>query len=719
MIIETADEAIITSNLPQGDVTPLTVDDDPEIMGHLMKILTNLYQNPKLAVIREYATNGLDAHKAVGQTRPIEVTLPTWDTPNYVVKDFGIGMSRDDIKNIYVKYGKSTKRKSNNQVGAFGLGCKSALAITNQFTLVTVKDGWKTTVLFTKTSSGVTDSNVVSHVETDEGNGTIVKIPISGSPYEFNNEANKFFSFWDKGTVLVNGREPDHIFDSLSKVENKETGLTAYLKVHTYGGRESYVVMGNVPYLIPNEEIEASLERVGVSFTRNMSQIAKYFPVEIGDVELTPNREGLMFKDSTKAVLDKYMSFLFNDLESIAQKEVDAATTLDSYWTFNNKWKDITGKEYQWNGKHVPHYVTLDEELRSIKRTSYGNASHSTGTRFSLTKDRSGTDTYLVKGFSAEKYAKLNAYITPFMAAEGLSHATFYITEDKDFFDNEWILLDEHLTIIEGQDIIDKGRAQRKKEREEAKALNLSLSKPKMKYPVVDVEGKTIKWVPYDEIDADTPYLWKTDLVLTSVTDFIDYAYTVVDYDRNISGNYTPVIEQLRSATDVKKFILLNAVRNPEALKRRVKKTYSLSTVFEKINETLKETMTDEVSKAIGLQNSNVVDFLKKTGVDAKIEKVLDTDLKNAVLPSADLKNDIAKANKLINVLRVFNFLSIDTKIDYSVSEEIAKKVRNKYPLMDHISAYYVKGKAEDHVITYFNAVHEQEQQKSEAVSSN
>ncbi|QFG12263.1 Hypothetical Protein OBI_RACECAR_165 [Arthrobacter phage Racecar] len=717
MKIETANEATITSNLPQGDVTPMTVD--MEGMGHVMNLLTNLYQNPKLAVIREYSTNGLDAHRAVGQTRPIEVTLPTWDTPNYVVQDFGIGMSRDDIKNIYVKYGASTKRQSNNQVGAFGLGCKSALAIATQFTLVTVKDGWKTTVLFTKTASGVTDSNIVNHTETDEGAGTIVKIPISGSVYEFNNEANKFFQFWDEGLVLVNGKAPEPIYGSLSKVENKETGLTAYLKVHSYGGRNSYVIMGNVPYLIPNEEIEASLERVGVRPSRNMNQISKYFPVEIGDVDLTPNREGLMFKDRTKDVLDKYMSFLLNDLETIAQKEVDKQTSLDGYFSVNNKWKDITGNSYQWNGKDVPHYITLDEDYRSIKRTSYGSASHQIGTRFSLTSDRSNITTYLVKGFSAEKYAKLNAYISPFMAAEGLTNATFYITEDANFFTNEWILLDEHLTIIDGNDIIEKGRAQRKKEREEAKLLNMPSTKPKMKYPVVDVEGKTVKWVPYDEIAEDTPYLWKSDLNSTSTSDLIDSIYGQLDYDRNLSVYQTPLMDQFKSAVDdVKHFIVLNSVRNPEALKRRVKKTYSLSTVFEKLNETLKETMTEEVSKAIGLQDSTVVDFLKKTGVDAKIDKVLDKDLKNAILPSEDLKSDIAKANKLIKILRVFNFWSIDTKIDYSKSEEIVKNVKKKYPLMDHISAYYVKGKAEDHVITYFNAVHK-EQQKSEAVSSN
>jgi HSP90 family molecular chaperone len=36
------------------------------------------------------------------------------------VEDFGIGLDADDVRNIISKYGKSTKRNSNTELGMMG-----------------------------------------------------------------------------------------------------------------------------------------------------------------------------------------------------------------------------------------------------------------------------------------------------------------------------------------------------------------------------------------------------------------------------------------------------------------------------------------------------------------------------------------------------------------------------------------------------------------------
>ena len=125
-------EADVESNITFGEAIEMGISQDG--IQHLMSTLTNLYNDPQLAVIREYYTNGLDSHVEAGQTKPVDVYLPTRDNPMYVVRDYGIGMSVDDIKTIYSKYGASTKRGTNTQVGAYGLGCKSALTDAEQFT---------------------------------------------------------------------------------------------------------------------------------------------------------------------------------------------------------------------------------------------------------------------------------------------------------------------------------------------------------------------------------------------------------------------------------------------------------------------------------------------------------------------------------------------------------------------------------------------------------
>jgi hypothetical protein len=92
---------------------------------HIVNILRDkLYSNKILAVVREYSTNAQDAHAEAGKKDvPIRVTLPGPLDPTFRVRDFGPGLSEEDIRTVYALYGASTKRNSNEVVGQLGLGC--------------------------------------------------------------------------------------------------------------------------------------------------------------------------------------------------------------------------------------------------------------------------------------------------------------------------------------------------------------------------------------------------------------------------------------------------------------------------------------------------------------------------------------------------------------------------------------------------------------------
>lgn len=702
----------LTTDVPQGDITPMSVD--TEGMEHIMHLLTNLYQNPELAVIREYYTNALDAHVAAGQTKPVEVTLPSWDSPNYVVKDCGIGMSRDDIKNIYAKYGKSTKRKTNDQVGAFGLGCKSALTITQQFTVVTVKDGWRTTVLITKSENGVADVNVVNHSETTEESGTTVKIPVSGNTYAFNQEARNFFKFSAPGLVLVDGFAPESAYTGMTEVESpNDPELKAYLKVMTgYGRVDSYLIMGNVPYVIAESEITESLKRLGKSAnTADYSRIVKYFPVNIGDVELTPSREGLLFNDKTNAVIDKYMTFLMEDIEQIAKDEADTVTDLKEFWPVQAKWKPIIGKDLTWNGATVPKNLKLDKDFRKITRSSWGSAKHSISSTLSLDPNN---QIILVKGFSSEKYGKLNAYLGPYMNHQNVSSMTFLICDDPNLFTNEWVLKHSSFLIKDGDEIIEKGRAQRKKEREAAKVSG-DTKKDLMKYPVLDLDTYDVTWTAYDLIPEDTAYLSKMEAHGSSACDVIDSIYTNLNWDTNIKGYAyrKAVADHLKDVTGLKSVILLNSTRTPEALKRRVKKTYSVRSLFVKANEDLTKEITEDVEMAIGLADTDLVSSLKSLGLsEKKIKDIKDEKLRTALAPSLDLMNKVDKVNKSLKRFKTFSF-GLGTAVDYGKSKQLAGSFKRKYALLNSLTTYNKQPETPEHLVMYFNTIHEVEVKKA------
>ena len=120
---------------------------DEESLTHIIGLLSNIYRDPQLAVIREYSTNAVDAHVEVGKANvPIQVRLPTESEPIFAVRDFGRGLTKEMMFRVFKNYGSSSKRTTNELTGGLGIGAKSAFAVTDNFSIVsvTMKDGVKT-----------------------------------------------------------------------------------------------------------------------------------------------------------------------------------------------------------------------------------------------------------------------------------------------------------------------------------------------------------------------------------------------------------------------------------------------------------------------------------------------------------------------------------------------------------------------------------------------
>lgn len=68
-----------------------------------------IYSDKILAVVREYLANAIDEHRKFGISRPVEVTLPNSFSPDFKVRDFGMGLDDEGIRKIFGRYFKSTK----------------------------------------------------------------------------------------------------------------------------------------------------------------------------------------------------------------------------------------------------------------------------------------------------------------------------------------------------------------------------------------------------------------------------------------------------------------------------------------------------------------------------------------------------------------------------------------------------------------------------------
>ena len=67
------------------------------------KILSDgLYSDKIAAPIRELSTNAYDAHVAKGNTHtPFDVHLPSVAEPWFAIRDYGIGMSKQELQTTY------------------------------------------------------------------------------------------------------------------------------------------------------------------------------------------------------------------------------------------------------------------------------------------------------------------------------------------------------------------------------------------------------------------------------------------------------------------------------------------------------------------------------------------------------------------------------------------------------------------------------------------
>ena len=140
---------IITENkskrvVQSHDFNSVNCTIDAEDMRYVASLLRNNYSNTSLAVVREISANAIDANLEANSDRPIEIKLPTSLNPTFAVRDFGGGLSKEDVFGLYSKYGKSTKRTSNNYIGAFGIGKFAPLSYGDNFTCVSYHNGEKT-----------------------------------------------------------------------------------------------------------------------------------------------------------------------------------------------------------------------------------------------------------------------------------------------------------------------------------------------------------------------------------------------------------------------------------------------------------------------------------------------------------------------------------------------------------------------------------------------
>jgi len=355
---------------------------DAEDMRYVASLLRNNYSNTRLAVVREVSANALDANLEAGSARPIEIKLPTSMNPNFSVRDFGGGLSQDEVFHLYSKYGKSTKRTSNNYIGAFGIGKFAPLSYGENFTCVSYNGGKKTSYnIFVDESD---DTKIVKlHEETSsEPSGLSIEVAIADDDKdEFREVVQKFFQFFsDEDMPKFIGVEDDFITKREKVLESNndswfvlEEGTRNY-----YSRNESHVIMGRVAYPLDSNaiKVENFVDNSDSSTQSILNQLLSmegfYLRVPLGSVKLHHSRESLEYNKSTQKKIVSSLLVAVNEIQEIAKEKL--ADSLDLWEAKRNYAKIVNAMPYnmrgifentfEWNGVKIKsQYFDRDHQL--------------------------------------------------------------------------------------------------------------------------------------------------------------------------------------------------------------------------------------------------------------------------------------------------------------------------------------------------------------------
>lgn len=648
MITDPIDSVKVKTNI-EGEKGKFSFDENSLV--HIMSILTDLYSDPEMAVLREYSTNAYDAHVEAGQTRPIEVDIPTSLQPSLKIRDFGVGLSLDDVRNIYSKYGASTKRETNEQVGMLGLGCKSALTYTNQFFILSVKDGWKVQVLVAREEDGSVSFTVVEHEETTDDNGTEIVIPAK-TYNDFNRKAHDLFQYWPEGSVLINGQPPFRIVTENENVAKITDNIFLVRRSH-YSERDT-LVMGNVPYPTDFKARHSHDWRI-VAFA------------PIGAVNFTPSRESLYDTKKTKAFIESVSNEFAQKIIDLIQRRIDEAKTHGDAVMERERWLDALGlgsglnaaSGYTYKGVEMP--VSITEGLAG-SITAYTNSA------------RLSDHTYL----SENGYINLYHWISGGVIVTGYDAANFTPTHKKklrqwranghyaDIHSRErFLLVKEDLTDIWLKDVP-------RIKWSDVSALKLDRNSYKSGYGSKKIAGsyKAIQdGVIFDELDAndidtENPVLWSTNL---------PWSYRSI-LDKMYPDGYACV--HLPS-NRIDKFLrnFPNCQNISDSIKEGVKKFL--------------DSISEEQKIALFIQNEGTLRDYRRMDPD----RVLDPDLKKL---AKSAKVDVQAVVEELKVWR--DHCNLYYSIYEPLREQIASPLSN-YPLFDS----YKFGHNLDHVYDYLN----------------
>lgn len=340
------------SNVQEVSAGTVSTGFNIEINESMFQMLTSkVYNDPTLAVIREWSTNACDACIVAKKEPNYEVHLPTENELYFSVRDYGTGLHPDDVVGLFSTLGSSTKRNSNELNGTFGIGRMAGLAVSSGFSVESYYEG-KLYSYAISVQNGVPVTISLGQQETKEPNGLKLSVAVDVDDiYHYYAKAKKLYMYFDHKPSLnvpltIELDMSEHISDEWFIKADEDRYVT-----------DNCVVMSQIAYTIP---VDTKIETYGF--------INLVIKAPSGAVSFNPGRESLSLTKETIAYINTRMAEIKEEYVDSALMAISNATNDKEVYTTYKSVTNNAPREIRALIKVNPFY---SDYLNTMLRENY------------------------------------------------------------------------------------------------------------------------------------------------------------------------------------------------------------------------------------------------------------------------------------------------------------------------------------------------------------
>lgn len=316
-----------------GDIQENRVGIDIKNIDFITSLLTsNLYSNPLESFLRESVSNAYDSHVEAGTKEHILLIIDLMKDSKYKItlRDFGVGLSPERFDEIYKNIGSSTKRESNDYIGAFGIGKFAQLSCATASSITSFYNNTRYDYIMYKNEKGI-NIDKINEIKGEFKNGLEVSVIVSTTPDELRDAIIKlcffkdlYIEYHDNGfstgyRYQCNLNDVISDFNNRHIVEFENISYCDFLKKYQRWNDYYTFRIGNVIYDNNDKPIRS------FGFVINLP---------IGSVDITPSREKLQYTEFTKNTIKEYTEKAKNELDAFVNKKIPKSLSIKELYKY-------------------------------------------------------------------------------------------------------------------------------------------------------------------------------------------------------------------------------------------------------------------------------------------------------------------------------------------------------------------------------------------------